>query len=169
MWETSLLAQISLSDYTTYELEVLSFQSSNRNSLSEKNILLNFNNLVQVSSEGDLYIRVNFLKGLTSDFLLQTAIAGTGYVYRVHYQMPQYRVSIIDKNGNLLLQKNYGGEKRKALFGEFESISSIEDLKHEWKANRSEFYAALEDSEENRSVQEMDEALKLAIKKKNRE
>ena len=83
--------------------------------------------------------------------------------------MPQYRVSIIDKNGNLLLQKNYGGEKRKALFGEFESISSIEDLKHEWKANRSEFYAALEDSEENRSVQEMDEALKLAIKKKNRE
>lgn len=162
-------AQASLSNYSTYSLEVTPFQTLYGNILTEKDIDLHFNNLTQVAQNGDLYIRVDFTRGLKSNYLLQTAIPGTGFAYRIDYTMPKYRVSIIDNNGQLLLQKNYGGEKRDALFGEFESIASVEDLKFEWEANRAEFHAKLESQPEELPKQEMEEELKIAILKKARE
>lgn len=139
-------AQVSLSNYSTYNLEVIPFRSDYQNVLTEKDVNLNFNNLTQVADNGDLYIRVNFISGLKSSYLLQTAIPGTGFAYRCAYTMPSYRVSIIDKNGNLILQKIYGGQKQEAVFGEYSSISSPEDLKYEWEANRVAFYQKLESS-----------------------
>ena len=166
---TSFSFAQSLSNYATYSLEVTPFRTPFGNILTEKDIDLNFNNLTQVAENGELYIRVDFTRGLKSNYLLQTAIPGTGFAYRIDYTMPKYRVSIIDNNGQLLLQKNYGGEKRAALFGEFESIGSIEDLKFEWEANRAEFYARLESQPEELPKQEMDEELKVAILKKANE
>jgi len=162
-------AQVSLSNYSTYSLEVTPFRTPYGNILTEKDVDLNFNQLTQVAQNGDLYIRVDFIRGLKSNYLLQTAIPGTGFAYRIDYTMPKYRVSIIDNNGQLLLQKNYGGEKRDALFGEFESIASVEDLKFEWEANRTEFYAHLESQPEELPKQEMDEELKVAILQKANE
>lgn len=159
----------SLSNYSTYSLEVTPFRTPYGNILTQKDVDLQFNNLTQVAENGDLYIRVDFIRGLKSNYLLQTAIPGTGFAYRVDYTMPRYRVSILDNNGLLLLQKNYGGEKRSALFGEFESIASVEDLKFEWEANREEFYARLESQPEELPKQEMDEELKVAILQKTQE
>ena len=159
----------SLSNYATYSLEATPFRTPFGNILTEKDIELNFNNLTQVAENGDLYIRVDFTQGLKSNYLLQTAIPGIGFAYRVDYTMPKYRVSILDNNGLLILQKNYGGEKRTALFGEFESIGSVEDLKFEWEANRAEFYARLESQPEELPKQEMDEELKVAILQKTKE
>ena len=157
------LAQVNLSNYTTYSLEVLPFQSKYGNTLGEKDIDLTFNNLTRVAENGDLYIRVNFIDGLKGNYLLQTAIPGTGFAYRVEYRMPIYRVSIIDKNGTLLLQKMYGGQKRKTLYGEGESISSVEDLEYEWETNRDAFYAILESQPEEIIEQPMEEELAIAV------
>jgi len=159
----------SLSNYSTYSLEVTPFRTPYGNILTQKDIDLQFNQLTQVAENGDLYIRVDFIRGLKSNYLLQTAIPGTGFAYRIDYTMPKYRVSIIDNNGSLLLQKNYGGEKRAALFGEFESIASVEDLKFEWEANREAFYARLESQPEELPQQEMDEELQIAILQKAQE
>jgi len=166
---TLTFAQASLSNYATYSLEVTPFRTPHGNILTEKDIDLQFNNLTQVAQNGDLYIRIDFIRGLKSNYLLQTAIPGTGFAYRIDYTMPKYRVSIIDNNGQLLLQKNYGGEKRTAIFGEFESIASVEDLKFEWEANRTEFYARLESQPEELPKQKMDEELRVAIKQKTNE
>lgn len=166
---TISFAQVNLSNYSTYSLEVTPFRTPYGNILTQKDIELNFNNLTQVAENGDLYIRVDFIQGLKSNYLLQTAIPGTGFAYRIDYRMPKYRVSIIDNNGLLLLQKIYGGEKRTTLFGEFESIASVEDLKFEWEANRDEFYARLESQPEELPKQEMDEELQVAIAQKVKE
>ncbi len=166
---TSFSFAQSLSNYATYSLEVTPFRTPFGNILTQKDIDLNFNNLTQVAENGDLYIRVDFTRGLKSNYLLQTAIPGTGFAYRIDYTMPKYRVSIIDNNGQLILQKNYGGEKRAALFGEFESIGSVEDLKFEWETNRAEFYARLESQPEELPKQEMDEELQVAILEKAKE
>lgn len=166
---TLSFAQVSLSNYSTYSLEVTPFRSQYGNILNEKDIDLTFSNLTRVAENGDLFIRVDFIRGLKSNYLLQTAIPGTGFAYRVDYRMPLYRVSIIDQNGILLLQKTYGGEKKDALFGEFESISSVEDLKFEWETNRDEFYARLESQPEEVPEQEMDEELKIAVLEKAQE
>jgi len=166
---TILFSQANLSNYSTYSLEVTPFRTPYGNILTQKDIDLQFNNLTQVAENGDLYIRVDFIKGLQSNYLLQTAIPGTGFAYRIDYTMPKYRVSIIDNNGLLLLQKIYGGEKRDALYGEFESIASVEDLKFEWEANRDEFYARLESQPEELPKQEMDEELQIAIAQKAKE
>ena len=162
-------AQISLSNYATYNLEVMPFRSSHGNILSKKDINLVFNNLTEVKENGDLYIRVNFINGLKSNFLLQTAIPGIGFTYRLSYNMPTYRLTIIDNNGLLISQKIYGGEIKEALFGEFDRIPSVEDLKFDWKANRAEFYAKLESQPEEISSQEMDEELKIAVQRKAQE
>ncbi|GEM_PF-4628848 len=162
-------AQASLSNYGTYSLEVTPFRTPYGNILTEKDIELHFNNLTEVPENGNLYIQVDYIRGLKSNYLLQTAIPGTGFAYRIDYTMPKYKVSIIDNNGLLLLQKIYGGEKRAALFGEFESIASVEDLKFEWEANRDEFYARLESQPEELPKQEMDEELKVAILQKAKE
>lgn len=162
-------AQVSLSNYSTYNLEVIPFRSDYQNVLTEKDVNLNFNNLTQVADNGDLYIRVSFISGLKSSYLLQTAIPGTGFAYRCAYIMPSYRVSIIDKNGNLILQKIYGGQKQEAVFGEYSSISSPEDLKYEWEANRVAFYQQLESSPEEPIIQEMDEELAIAVQRKAQE
>ncbi|MEM6321825.1 MAG: hypothetical protein AAF960_29460 [Bacteroidota bacterium] len=162
-------AQISLSNYNTYSLEVTPFRTQYGNILTEKDVNLSFKNLTRVEENGDLYIRVDFVDGLKSNYLLQTAIPGTGFAYRVEYRMPTYRVSILDRNGNLILQKMYGGEKRKTLFGEFESISSIEDLKFEWEANRDAFYAKLESKPEEIPTQPMDQELTAAVLAKSQE
>lgn len=169
LWTTFSYAQVNLSNYSTYSLEVLPFKTQYGNSLSEKDIDLTFSNLTRVAEHGDLFIRVAFIRGLKSNYLLQTAIPGTGFAYRVDYRMPRYKVSIVDNNGILLLQKMYGGEKRTALFGEFESISSVEDLKFEWETNRDEFYAKLESQPEEIPEQEMDEELLVAIQAKAQE
>ena len=166
---TISFAQVNLSNYSTYGLEVTPFRTPYGNILTQKDIDLNFNNLTQVAENGDLYVRVDFIRGLKSNYLLQTAIPGTGFAYRIDYTMPRYKVSIIDNNGLLLLQKIYGGEKRDALFGEFESIASVEDLKFEWEANREEFYARLESQPEELPKQEMDEELEIAIAQKVKE
>lgn len=166
---TLSFAQVSLSNYSTYSLEVLPYKTQYGNILTEKDIDLTFNNLTRVDENGDLYIRVEFIRGLKSNYLLQTAIPGTGFAYRIDYRMPRYKVSIVDKNGVLVLQKMYGGEKRDALFGEFESISSIDDLKFEWETNRDEYYTKLESQPEEIPEQEMDEELLVAIQGKSQE
>lgn len=166
---TLSFTQVSLSNYATYSLEVLPYKSQYGNILTEKDIDLTFSNLTRVSENGDLYIRVEFIRGLKSNYLLQTAIPGTGFAYRIDYRMPRYKVSIVDENGILVLQKIYGGEKRNALFGEFESISSVEDLKFEWETNRDEFYAKLESQPEEIPEQKMDEELLVAIQGKAQE
>jgi len=166
---TFLFAQVSLSNYSTYTLEVVPFKSQYDNILTEKDIELTFNNLTRVSENGDLFIRVNFITGLKSNYLLQTAIPGTGFAYRIDYGMPKYRVSIVDQNGALLLQKMYGGEKRTALYGEEESIGSVEDLKFEWETNREAFYARLESQPDELPTQEMYEDIKVAIFEKAQE
>ena len=166
---TFLFAQVSLSNYSTYTLDVVPFKSQYDNILTEKDIDLTFTNLTRVEENGDLFIRVNFVLGLKSNYLLQTAIPGTGFAYRIDYQMPMYRVSIIDKNGILLLQKMYGGEKRNAIYGEEESIGSIEDLKFEWETSREEFYAELERQPEELPQQEMFEEIRVAVLNKAQE
>ncbi len=162
-------AQVSLSNYSTYTLEVVPFKSQYDNILTEKDIELTFSNLTRVTENGDLFIRVNFIQGLKSNYLLQTAIPGTGFAYRIDYRMPRYRVSIIDQNGILLLQKMYGGEKRNTLYGESERIGSVEDLKFEWETNREEFYARLESQPEELPEQEMYEDIKIAVLEKAQE
>lgn len=157
------IAQVNLSNYSTYSLEVIPFQSKYGNTLNEKDIDLTFSNLTRVAEDGDLYIRVNFMDGLKGNYLLQTAIPGTGFAYRVEYRMPIYRVSIVDKNGSLLLQKIYGGEKKKTLYGDGESISSVEDLEYEWETNRDAFYTKLESLPEEIVEQPMDQELVAAI------
>ena len=166
---TLTFAQVSLSNYSTYTLEVIPFKSQFDNILTEKDIDLTFDNLTRVDENGDLFIRVNFIEGLKSNFLLQTAIPGTGFAYRIAYLMPRYRVSIIDKNGILIMQKNYGGEKRAALYGEAERIGSVEDLKFEWETNRDEFYSLLESQPEELPQQEMYEEIRIAVLKKAQE
>ena len=164
---TFTFAQVKSSNYSTYSLEVVPYKTQYGNTLDEKDIDLAFRSLRRVTGNGDLYMRVNFRDGLQSNYLLQTAIPGVGFAYRVEYKMPTYRVSIIDNEGNLLLQKNYGGEKRSALFGELESISSVEDLKFEWELKRDEFYANLESQPEEIPQQEMTEELIAAIEQFN--
>ena len=166
---TFLFAQVSLSNYSTYTLDVVPFKSQYDNILTEKDIDLTLTKLTRVEENGDLFIRVNFVLGLKSNYLLQTAIPGTGFAYRIDYQMPMYRVSIIDKNGILLLQKMYGGEKRNAIYGEEESIGSIEDLKFEWETSREEFYAELERQPEELPQQEMFEEIRVAVLNKAQE
>ncbi len=162
-------AQVSLSNYSTYTLEVVPFKSQYDNILTEKDIELTFSELTRVPENGDLFIRVNFITGLKSNYLLQTAIPGTGFAYRIDYRMPRYRVSIIDQNGILLLQKMYGGEKRSTVYGEAERIGSVEDLKFEWEINRDVFYAALESQPEELPQQEMYEDIKVAVLEKAQE
>ena len=156
-------AQGNLSNYSTYSLEVTPFHTPYGNILTHEDVDLNFNNLTEVPQNGDLFIRVDFLSGLESNYLVQTAISGNGFAYRINYSTPKYRVSIVNDDGQLLLQKNYGGEKRNVLYGEYERIASITDLKFEWEANRNEFYAHLESQPEELPKQEMDEELEKAI------
>ena len=148
VFATISIAQISLSDYSSYNLEVIPFRTHFGNTLSEKDIDLTFSDLRRVEENGDVHIRIIFLSGLQSNYLLQTAINNIGFAYRVFYKTPSYRVTIIDNKGNLLLQKIYGGEDKEALYGEFLSLSSPEDLKFEWENGREAFYKNLESSEE---------------------
>ncbi len=161
-------AQISLADYATYNLEVIPFRTDFGNTLTEKDINLTFSNLRRVEKNGDVHIRVVFLTGLRSNYLLQTAITDIGFAYRVAYKTPAYRVTAIDNKGNLLLQKIYGGEDKQALYGEFLSLSSPEDLEFEWEKGREAYYKELESSQET-LTRTMDEDLKIAVLNKAQE
>ena len=153
-------AQQSIDNYDTYTLQIQSIQTSLKNNLNEVQLNINFNPFTRVESDGDLEITVTFLEGIQYKYLLQTALPDVGFTYKTIFTLPTYRLTVIDKYGNLLLREEYGGEKSKAYYGEYENFTSVDELEKSWPLNRNIFFKQLENEQLDIPTLEFYEELK---------
>lgn len=140
LWSTNLFAQ----EPTTYSLEIHSIISEHGNTLGPvvgQSINDQRPDWQKVNSgEGDYRIHVRFLEGLDTKQYHREKMNRRQYIYQVKYLTPSYDAIIMDRDGNTILQKNYGGDVVINPFGEEDQYASPDTLAKSWKIHRDAFY-----------------------------
>ncbi len=140
LWSSQLFAQ----NPTTYSLEIHSIISEHGNTLGPV-VGLSINDQwpdwQKVNNgEGDYHIRVDFLEGLDTKQYHRKKVDRRQYIYQVKYITPSYDAIVTDRNGEIILQKNYGGKQVINPFGAEDQYASPDTLAESWNIHRDAFY-----------------------------
>ncbi len=144
LWSSHSIAQTS----PTYSLEIHSLISEYGNTLGpvvHQSIQKQWPTWEQISSSsGDYHIQIHFIEGLLAKQYTFKKLSRTQYIYQVQYFSPKYDALVKDKNGQVVLQKSYGGEKIVSTFGTNAQYTSPDKLALAWRHEREAYYKAKE-------------------------
>lgn len=149
-------------DIKTYSVKINEVASRYGNILGGEHVAdtyLKMPGYERVESNGDIAMNVRFISGVRpgevklqqkkvaatkkKDGTIKTP-AYTKYWYTVKYFTPSYAMTITSKDGESIIDGNYGGDEKSVSWGDATTYKSSYTLNKDWRASKEGFYGAQE-------------------------
>lgn len=127
--------------YKTYSVEAEPYTTKYM-TFEPYHAILDLDNLLRVSEKGDFQVILEYLKGMEVG-TEEIASSFAGSYYSIPVTSPVYKVTVFDKNNNLVLEKQYGGNNTLAEFGKNQQQDDVQ-IASTWAEQKDVFLQATE-------------------------
>ena len=127
--------------YKTYSVEAQPYTTEHM-TFEPYHAVLQLDNLLRVSENGDFRIDLTYLKGMeVGPEKVTSSYAGSYYFLPV--TAPIYQVKVFDKKNNLVLDKQYGGKNAVVNFGKNQQYDDVQ-IVSKWAEQKAAFLQVTE-------------------------